>query len=222
MEKDSFEELLRSKVLQAESTLNPTASKEKVWNIIQEKQQPKRRFYYAAAAILLVIGSIFYIKSNEAIIMVTKVKKGDSVTKPLPNSPAIEPLEINQPITQVEKADVEPRFAFKRAQTVPPIANVVVGKKDVPAPVLPILDDDVVVMPKNVSIEKAVSPTSPVTVVPEFTVQLKRGVTIIDHSDENIIITSLRKFKLKRDTTYFANAGEIQSTRLKLTFKKEN
>ncbi|RYG12017.1 MAG: hypothetical protein EOO07_19705, partial [Chitinophagaceae bacterium] len=81
MQKDSFEELLRNKVLQAESTLDPNSDKEAVWNAIQQKRQPQRKFYYAAASIFLVLGliSLLYVKNDDNVVTVSKTKKENPV-----------------------------------------------------------------------------------------------------------------------------------------------
>jgi len=215
MEKDSFEELLRRKVLQAESALDLDSNKEKVWNSIQKKQQPKRKFYYAAAAILLMIGlgSVFYLKKDEAITIAKKIDVEKpvvaSLKKPLIVAPAKRIIE-KTPAKRVESEQVEL-----------PISPVVVQNVEPLIPVQPVENNIVAMVPKTTNTGKT-GTIDASSVVPEFTVQLKRGVSIVDNTDENIIITNLKKFKLKRDTTYFANAAEKQPTPLKLTFKKEN
>ncbi len=59
-------------------------------------------------------------------------------------------------------------------------------------------------------------------VEPEFTVQFKKGTATVNNVDQGQVFTALKKFKLKRDTTYFATVEEKQPNRMKLSFKKEN
>ena len=222
MEKDSFEELLRSKVLQAESALNANSDKEKVWNSIQKRQQPRRKFYYAAAAVLFIIGMVgtFYLKNDEAIMVVKKTKIEEPSIAPLAKASVVEPAKVKQEMKPLKKAEIEQLATVKPTESLTPKPSTVVQKAG-SITVSPMEDDVVALVTKNVNTENKITPIS-TQIIPEFTVQLKRGVPIADHADENIIITSLKKFKLKRDTTYFANAVEKQPTNLRLTFKKEN
>ena len=223
MEKDSFEELLRGKVEQAESALNTNSDKEKVWNSIQKRQQPRRKFYYAAAAILLIIGmgSLFYMKTEEAIIIAKTTKTEKPIIAFFPKPLVVEPARVKQEMAPVKKAEMKPLALVKPVEGAAPIPNTVAHKEGHSIAVLPEPNEIVAVIPKNVNTETKIIPLS-APIVPEFTVQLKRGAIIANNADENIIITSLKKFKLKRDTTYFANAEEKHSTKIKLTFKKEN
>lgn len=221
MEKDSFENQLRQKVLQAELALNQRSDKDKVWSSIQKKQQPRRKLYYVAAAIACIIGiaSVFYIKNDEGIITVTKAKKENQVIAHLPKPLAVELAKVNNTRSKIVN---QPIAKVKSAESTAPLPNNVAHTEEPLLAVLPEADEVVAVVPKIGNAENKTISTTPSTLVPEFTVQFKRGISIVENANENVIITTLKKFKLKRDTTYFANVVEKQSNKMKLTFKKEN
>ena len=207
MEENSFEKQLREKVLQAELVSNQSSDKERVWNAVQKR--PQRKFYYAAAAVLLVLSllSTIYFKQEEAVVIVTKAKTDKPIVSSLPKPLVVEPARIMQERAPIKSVESE-RFVvvIKKLETEVPMSSAIAQHVE-PLIAIPPMVNEVV----------AVTPT-----VPEFTVQLKRGAPIVEHTDENVIITTLKKFKLKRDTSYIANVIERQPSKIKLTFKKEN
>ena len=219
MEKDSFERMLRDKVLQAEAALKQNSHKEGVWNSIQKKRQPRYKWYYFGAAILFIIGtgSVFYLKKDEAITVATKTDK--HIVTSLPIQSNVEPARVKQEMVPTEKVETEQLAVIKPVESAVPTVNAFAQKEGLSIPVSPVADEIVAVIMKEVDAEIKVTP---MTIVPEFTVQYKRGISIVENANENVIITTLKKFKLKRDTTYFANIVEKQSNKMKLTFKKEN
>lgn len=213
MEKDNFESLLRTKVLQAELSLNQNSNKEGVWNAIQKKRQPQRKFYYAAAAILFILGtvSVFYLKEDKTTAMLTKLKVKQK------------PMATEQPKPQIlarEKIIKNAEVPLK----VTPTEQTIVIKVREKQEIIPALKVDEAISSVTLSTDienKVVSVANPKE-VPEFTVQFKRGTSTVNRTDEGLIYTAFKKFKLKRDTTYFASAQEKQPTKMKLSFKKEN
>lgn len=223
MEKDSFEKQLRNKVLQAEAALHQRSDKDKVWNSIQKKRQPRHKLYYAAAAVVFIIGvgSMFYAKNDKAIIMITKTKTEKPIVASLPKLSVLEPTKVKQIIAPI-KVETEQLAIVKTAESAAPTPSVVAQKKEFQITTLPLADEVAAVIAKSANTENKIISIASVPIVPEFTVQFKRGASVANNIDENIIVTTLKKFKLKRYTTYFANAAEKQPTKIKLSFKKEN
>jgi len=215
MEKDSFESQLRSTVLRAELTINQSSDKERVWNAIHKKKRDQRKFYYAVAAVAIMFFSFaLYFNQEQEIIPIKKeftVKKttsGDSLEeKGKQVKTAILPsIKKLHSITKTQlKKETNVALNLEKIVAMPEQEAVIVIKNPI---IVPVVQNDAIV--NNQAIE------------PPFTVVFKRGVSTVNSINEGLIYTTLKKFKLKRDTTYFANAEEKQSTKFKLSFKKEN
>ncbi len=215
MEKDSFENQLRNKVLLAELSINQNSNKEGVWNAIQKKRKPQRKLYYSAAAIAIMFFSFaLYFNQKQEIITIKKEFTAQ-------NPASVSSLEEN--VNEIKTAILPTRKGLN------PITKTQL-KMDTNVAVTP---EKIVVMPE----QEVAMATKNTTIVPveqnqaiinnqaieqSFTVQFKRGTFIAQNNNESLIIATLKKFKLKRDTTYFANAEEKQPTKIKLSFKKEN
>ncbi len=226
MERDSFENQLRYKVLQAELRLNQDANKEKVWNDIQKKRNPKRKLYYAAAAVLLIVGalSLLYIKNNQSQdqFVENKPKEKTRVSNLQREQVLQEKVIEKQPLATLKDIKDEKQISGELEQLAISSSGINLPTQVTPIMLSQLADEKIVALQKAENAENRVVPMPTSTTIPEFTVQLKRGAAIADNTSDNLIITTLKKFKLKRDTTYFANAEEKQSTKIKLTFKKEN
>lgn len=223
MEKDSFEKQLRNKVLQAESALSQNTDKERVWNSIQKKQQPRRKLYYAAAAIffLLALVSVLYVKQDKTIVIVAKTKQN---RKPLATDvPKLQVLQQNGSIEQI----AVPFKSLRKEQivvVVKPIANVVQAlENNTSKETLPIVVQQKTIEPAATIVMNTIEKTTPLIaapmVVPEFTVQFKRGKPTDDvEVQTKAAIARLKKFKLSKDTSILANTVEKQKSLFKIKF----
>lgn len=210
MEKDSFEKLLRSKVLQAELALNQNADKERAWNAIQKKQPPRRKLYYAAAAVLLIIGmaSVFYVKNDKAIIVAPKTKVDKFAVASLPKPSAVEPAKVKQALAPTKKAEIEQLEVINPVENAAPKTSIVVQKEGPSIAVLPAANEVV-----------AVLPIATLPEVPEFTVQFKRGKPADEvEKQTKEAIARLKRFKLSKDTSVIANTNEKQRGFFKIKF----
>ena len=225
MEKDSFEKLLRSKVLQAESALNQSLDKEKVWNAIQKRKPPIHKFYYAAAAVVFCIGlvSLIYVKENQTMSSLAKLKiKEKPVHTNLPKQQESQAGIIIQKTHFSVKADLNKKISVAKEEEQITLISEASRSKGLMAIDIPSVGEVMASLPKSDNAVNKAEAMHTMAIVPEFTVQFKRGVSVSKEINENSIITNLKKFKLKRDTTYFANAIEKQPTKIRLTYKKEN
>lgn len=219
MEKGSFERMLRDKVLQAESTLAQTASKEQVWNAIQQKQQPKRKWYYAITAILVVIGvvSVLYVKEDK----MNTVARNAGVEKPL----VVEPLEpqILQPSAStklVEGGHKKSPHAvlIKKLENKSLTESTSLPKESTAVVLLSKVENVVVNAAVNIPIENKIQSIA-ATLVPEFTVQFKRGRPADEvEMQTKEVIARLKKFKLSKNTSILANTNEKQKGLFKIKF----
>ena len=223
MEKDSFENQLRNKVLQAESTLNQASNKERVWNAIQKKQDPSRKLYYAAAAILLVVGmlSVLYDKKDKINTPIVKAKQhkkpqGSDLKKPQilqqriimqPAASSINTERTEQTavaVTQMENAERK----LENNISTEVLPNVVQQKTDEPT-----------ASTVTNTIEKPTSQLAQLAIAPEFTVQFKRGKPVDEvEKQTKEAIARLKKFKLSKDTSVLANTNEKQKGFFKIKF----
>jgi len=218
MEKDSFERQLEKIVFQADqNTSNVTTSdRERVWNNVKLKNKPQKWWWIssAAAVIVCVVLAFYQIKEPSKTIAVLK-------DKPLDKRKI--PVKINLHEKAQAISIKTPQAKREKVKQPQPTANIT----DEPAFRLidnkPINTVDATQMANiKTMVETRVENHLQKVAEPEFTVQFKRGTTSFKNVDEGQVYTTLKKFKLKRDTTYFATVEEKQPKRMKLSFKKEN
>jgi len=216
MEKDSFERQLERIVSQADQTAPNASDRERVWNNVKLKNKTQKWWWIASAAAIIVCFVFVFYQIKEPLKTIHVVKN-----KPL-NIPKT-PLEVSLPKKELAIASKRMQTKQKRVKQPELITQVM------EQPVFRLVETkpiNMVATPQIASIktiaETTVQNHSKKEVEPEFTVQFKKGTATVNNVDQGQVFTALKKFKLKRDTTYFATVEEKQPNRMKLSFKKEN
>jgi hypothetical protein len=166
MEKDSFEELLRNKVKDAELTINRNTNKERVWNAIDKKGRSKKTIYFAVAATLFIVVTVsfFYTKDDKADTnLITRKVKEKSVTDNLPKLEIMQQKAIGKQSKTMRKATKMEQVEAPKAIDSIPAPEAINKPKEI---------TDIVLAPKMAEVV-TVDPT----LAPELTVQFKRGKT---------------------------------------------
>ncbi|MEJ5993902.1 hypothetical protein WG904_05655 [Pedobacter sp. Du54] len=221
MEKNSFEDQLRNKILEAELTKNQISNQEKVWNAVQKKQPPMRKLYYVAAAILVIIGMVgaLYFKHDEAIVAVKKTKTERPGVVSLQKPPVAELAKVKLPATPIKPVEIEKTILNKPEKRIAPMYNTKVLKEDTLSTVLPSAPEVVMAVTKELNKEIKVISIATAAIVPEFTVQFKRGKPFDAEEIQTIeAISRLKRFKLSKDTSVLANTNEKQKGFFKIKF----
>lgn len=221
MEKDSFENQLRHKILQAESGLNRDSNKEKIWNSIQKERKPK--LYYMAAAMLVIIGLVgaLYFKIDKSIEPITSTKRKEKPKDSILQKPKILPPNLieEQAIATIKAVKVEQQIPTKQEESALALEVVNVPKPITTIMISPAADEKIVNQPEGEKGEiVAVSKPLP-SLAPEFTVQFKRGKPVGEvESHTKEAIDRLKRFRLSKDTSILANTIEKQKSLFKIKF----
>lgn len=217
MEKDSFERQLEKMVSQADQNApNNAGDRERVWSNVKLKNRAQKWWWGASAAVVTACFVLAFYQMKEPTTTIA-VLKDKPLSKPK-TSLAISLPEKEQAISTKETQIKQERIKHPKPDIHmidEPVSRLVETK--------PI---NTVATPQIATIQAIVETTvenRPQKVAePEFTVQFKKGTATVKNVDGGQVYTSFKKFKLKRDTTYFATVEEKQPNPMKLSFKKEN
>ena len=222
MEKNSFEAKLHALLQDVdENTSVGEHARERVWGKVKTQSRASKRYWFgAAAAVLIGILGIF-LQPNHEVSIATKVKKGkspDRKTQMIANTAKSEKRQSHSP--QEVLKQLKPNH---RALTLKQEVSASKTTQEVPLRLLETklaeqAESRIAIV--NLTPETQVQPMGKEENKAEFTVQFKRGKPILPANYGSY--TNLLTFKLKRDTTYLANAEEKQPVNLKLGFKNEN
>lgn len=185
MEKNSFEEQLRDKILQAEETIGRGIAKEMIWQTVQAKNRKPEKIRYYAATVLLVAtmaGILYAAKRNSLQTGPLSREK-----KNLPEALHIRqlPLHQNEQVKAIviskkqlsaqsiskKKHQLVDTMQKMQAVTAPITEPAITEQKTEPALVLNIEKIENVIA-QNKNNEKQATQSA---IVPDFTVQFKRG-----------------------------------------------
>jgi hypothetical protein len=217
MERDSFEDALQQAIVKHDEQLDQSTGKERVWQAIDKGKRVKRWMWYAAAVVVIAFSTV-------GIIGLPENKQPEKRTVKVAKPKVIEaPMGI-VPISQ-EKNSLTVQNSKGSKIILPPqlpkdsAISALAEVEKTAAPVLPIEVAKIAVIPHLVA---AIPKEEDKMPEPAFTVQFKRGKPTAKTNEENMVFTAFRRFRLKRDTSYMANAEEKQPKKMKLSFRKEN
>ncbi|TCC90359.1 hypothetical protein EZ428_13870 [Pedobacter frigiditerrae] len=224
MEKDNFGEQLCRIVRHSDHT-NKTLGRERVWANIKPQKKSNKGWFYSIAGILIVGISLILILDQESRPVSTKPSLASLHTKTkLPLRPgqnknmskALAPInslgnEIVKELTVQSDPSLEHHSKIG-LDTTKGIDKTIIAENNTAG--YQSMPDHILALNAK-TIENQIPTPEP----SEFTVQFKRGAILETKMEEAIV---LKKFRLRKDSSYLANAIERQSMKIRLTFKKNN
>lgn len=208
MEKDSFESKLQQMVLKTDQQPAPRnyTGQERVWAKVRRKKN-NGKWWISAAAVLITCFGLWMLMGQ----------KQPPQTKP--------ELVADQKVNPVQSPVAIPAITNGNEKTVVRKSTLTVKKQEISVDT--VVQSSAALSPRIDAIKSAVVPPQEIQVAtvavshtaapdPEVTVQFKRGKTI--EPEESTIKVSIRKFKFKASSSYYAEGEEEKKSALKIKF----